>query len=89
MLRRTGQREQLMRSAEYSQVRLLAVLAALAGAALLEHSVSEELPYFALGAVLFTTALLAMRLPEFFWNGSRDAQRESEQAEPALDRSDR
>lgn len=69
-------------SAGSSAVRMFAVLAMLGGAIALKDGVHSELPYFAIGGVLFAVGLLALRLPALFWTPKRAAQQPEEVDEP-------
>lgn len=81
MNEKTQPRDDTHASGGRSAVRVSATAAAIAGAVLLTKSMGDEgSAYFAIGFVLFVSALVAARLPSLFWvprrtpapSGSRD-----------------
>lgn len=78
-MKRTKIQRQDPGEAGASVVRMLAALGLLGGAAILEHGLSDELPYFAIGAVVFCVGLVALRLPNLFWTARRASAASSEQ----------
>ena len=69
-------------SAARARVRVLGVCACLAGGALLERSLLDDVAFFAVGAVLVGVGFCAIRFPGLFWS-PRSLTRESPPCRPA------